>query len=215
MFEHAGLIVTLHPLLAGVAAVAWFTVLSLAIRDMTLGRLRRKAAAARAATSWCAPALAERLSRRARNRMMVKSLPEAIDLLLVCANAGMNLSNALKYVGGVVRGPLGEAIRRVSALEASGVSLVGALREVFGEGTPAPVRMFSSIVGHAHARGSPVSEVLKAQAWATRVHRKNELEGVIRTLPTRVSVCAIVFLLPSMLVLTLLPAVLMFITSRW
>lgn len=147
--------------------------------------------------------------------MSARQLPDVIDLLLVCTNAGMNLYGSLKYVAGVSPSPIGEDLNRMIAMTDAGASLSDALRALGELGRVPAIRLFGTTLARAYARGEPVSSVLRAQARVAREYRRQSVQGLIKSMPTKITLCGVVFFLPGILALTILPAVLLFLQSRW
>lgn len=229
------------PIAAGIAALAWHTLATDAVlyvypwrlrslrettKTATAGPVLRCGGAgatrrsmlcghAGAAPAW-AKGLLSRLKDSSRRKQVERAFPEVIDLMLVCVNAGMNLYSALRYVAHITRGPLGDGLKRVVYAASTGYSLREALEEeLCGPHSSPSLKFFAATLGYSYARGNPVSEVLRAQAWMTRQQRKQAMEALVRSMPTKIVVCSIVFFLPVILVMTVLPGVLMFLGSSW
>ncbi|MGE5485139.1 MAG: type II secretion system F family protein [Ignavibacteriales bacterium] len=192
---------------------------SLAGKKRVLG-LRRKGGGG-TAPAFTGPLvqLARRVSpvfREASMRRQVeRSFPEVVDLMLVCVDAGMNLPSALKYVAHVTGGPLGDDLKRSVYAASTGRGMREALKELCGPHSTPALRFFVTTIGFSYLRGNPVSEVLRAQAWMARQQRKQALEAAVRSMPTKIMVCSILFFMPPILVVTVLPGVLVFLVSRW
>ncbi|MGE5542962.1 MAG: type II secretion system F family protein [Bacillota bacterium] len=150
-----------------------------------------------------------------KRRQVERSFPEVVDLMLVCVDAGMNLPSALKYVAHVTGGPLGDDLKRSVYAASTGRGMREALKELCGPHSTPALRFFVTTIGFSYLRGNPVSEVLRAQAWIARQQRRQALEAAVRSMPTKIMVCSILFFMPPILVVTVLPGVLVFLVSRW
>ncbi|GAC1412208.1 MAG: hypothetical protein NVSMB57_07570 [Actinomycetota bacterium] len=107
-------------------------------------------------------------ARRAHGEAVRRSLPDAIDLLVVCVHAGMGLDPAFRLVAGSIDGPLSEAFD--AAIRASEVGLdrdacydafIAAASVVEAEG-------FVTALRRADRYGASISETLTAFATETR-----------------------------------------------
>ena len=156
-----------------------------------------------------------RLKIGARRRLISRSVPEMMELLSVCANAGMNLHAALAFVAENVSGPLGDELRRTVAALSTGHRMDSALRDMGQRCGEASIRLFAGALSQAYVSGSSVSEALRSYAWLARQYRRQAVEAAIQSMPTKMTVCSILFLLPPVFVMTLLPGLLMFLSSRW
>ncbi|WP_375399992.1 type II secretion system F family protein [uncultured Amnibacterium sp.] len=95
-------------------------------------------------------------------------LPTVLEFLALSVSAGESIHDALRRVAGVASGALAEEFRRVTAEVAVGVPLAVALARVADElRIPALTRSLAHIVA-ALDRGTPLAELLRAQAGDAR-----------------------------------------------
>lgn len=142
---------------------------------------------------------------RARQRRIDAQLPVAADLLAFAVTAGETPAAALDRVGTTMAGDLADEIEVVTSLQRSGAGLESSLR-VLAErtGTPSMAR-FTEGLTISLERGTPVAEVLRAQAADARADQRRALmeqagrKDVLMLLP-------VVFLiLPTLVVIALFP----------
>lgn len=112
---------------------------------------------------------------KARNAAMLIELPAVADLLSLAVSAGESPLGGLQRVSRGGGGPLREELRRVLADVRSGAALVRAL-DAFATRTPvnALARFLDGLVV-AIERGTPLADVLRAQAADVREAAKREL----------------------------------------
>jgi tight adherence protein C len=141
--------------------------------------------------------------RRARGRAVVRELPDLLDLLGICIEAGMALDPALRLAGERLGGTLGEE----TAVVLRDLSLGTQRRVAYGalvERVVAPE--LSRTVGallQAEELGAPLSRALQGQAEALRAARRQEArESAARAAPKIQLVVAMV-MVPAVLLLVL------------
>lgn len=148
------------------------------------------------------------LSKEASSRRssVEEELPVALDLAALAVMAGESVPAALARAGGVLTGPFGEELRRMTSDIRAGTSSTRALESLQRRCDIAAVDRFVQAVLIAMERGAPLSDVLRAQvedARETRRRRLLELAGhreVLMLLP-------VVFLLmPTVVLFALYPA---------
>ncbi|WP_100363691.1 type II secretion system F family protein [Diaminobutyricimonas aerilata] len=113
-------------------------------------------------------------ARRRRERM-AEELPTILEFLTLSLSAGEGIHDALARVATVGRGELAVELRRTMARVHSGVPLVEALQALAADlGLAGFSRFVDHLVG-ALERGTPLAEVLRAQAQDARDEGKREL----------------------------------------
>jgi len=155
------------------------------------------------------------LSRRVRRRQdeILKSLPNAMDLVTTCVEAGLGLDSAFAKVAERLPGPFGDELARALRDMALGRSRRDALREV-GERTGVPdVITFVNSIIHAELTGSSIGDVLRVQADQTRTRRRQRVEQIAQKIPIWMTFPLVVFLLPSLFIAILGPAAIQVLDS--
>ena len=123
--------------------------------------------------------------RRQRQHAIIKSLPDAFDLITTCVEAGLGLDAALARVAEKVEGPFAEELSRALRDIALGKSRRDALKEL-GERTGVPdLIQFTNAVIQAEAMGSSVGTVLRVQADQLRVRRRQRAEKAAYKAPVK------------------------------
>ena len=148
--------------------------------------------------------LAKRVGRRQNE--ILKSLPNALDLITTCVEAGLGLDSAFAKVGERLPGPFGDELAHALRDMALGRSRRDALREI-GERTGVPdVITFMSSIIHAETTGSSIGDVLRVQADQMRTRRRQRVEQIAQKIPIWMTFPLVVFLLPSLFIAILGPA---------
>ncbi|MEW6523096.1 MAG: type II secretion system F family protein [Bacillota bacterium] len=152
---------------------------------------------------------------RVRRRKVQTAFPGFLDLMATCANAGHSLYTSLLTVAPRVSGPLGEIFREVCQQLESGRRLWAALEYARGNAGLAEVDTFVTAMAEADALGAPIAETLRNLASLARTQRRYALEAAAATLPLKLSICTIVFFLPPVFVLLVVPNLMAFLISAW
>jgi tight adherence protein C len=149
------------------------------------------------------------LRRIAKNRQneIWKSLPNALDLMTTCVEAGLSLDFALQRVGSRYKGPLSEEIQRTLREVGLGKPRREALVDMAERiGLPDLMTFVNSIV-QAEALGTSVGQVLRVQAAQMRTRRRQRAEHVARQAPVKMVFPLVLFLMPSLFIVTIGPVV--------
>ena len=147
------------------------------------------------------------LRRVAKNRQkrIWRAMPNAIDLLTTCVEAGLSLDFALQRVSERYQGALSDEIRRMLKEVALGKTRRDALKDMADRvDVPDLMTLVNSII-QAEVLGTSVGQVLRVQAAQLRMRRRQAAEQQARRAPAKM-VFALVFLfIPSMFIVTIGP----------
>ena len=145
--------------------------------------------------------------KRRRTRML-KALPDAMDLLTTCVEAGLGIDAAMARVGEKAKEPLGEEFRIVLRTMALGRTRREALLQL-GSRTGLPeLQTFANAIVQAETMGVSVGQVLRVQAEAIRVQRKQRAEQAAMKAPVKIIIVLALFIFPAMFTIILGPAIL-------
>ncbi|MGQ1839595.1 type II secretion system F family protein [Kocuria turfanensis] len=147
------------------------------------------------------------LSRRirAREARMLAEFPAVAELMALSVGAGESAVGSLERVCRVAEGELTAEFRQVLAQTRSGAGLVHALQD-FAARTPiAPIGRFVDGIVVAIERGTPLADVLRAQAQDVRDHDKRELMEAAGRKEIAMMVPLVFFVLPLTVVFAVYP----------
>lgn len=147
-------------------------------------------------------------ARGARRKQARKGLPEALDMLVICLNAGQNFQPALaEVVGRLPEGIIKTELERVSADLRSGRTLHEALLD-FARRVPSDeVEGFCKAVIQAEKLGADVTDTLKAQSGAARQAYEAAMDERIAKLGTTLFIPILALMLPALFIVILAPAI--------
>ena len=149
--------------------------------------------------------LRQRVGRR--QEQIIKSLPDAFDLVTTCVEAGLGLDAALARVAEKVEGPFADELRRMLRDVALGKSRRDALQEL-SERTGVPdLTSFVNAVIQAEQMGSSVGTVLRVQAEQLRVRRRQRAEAQAQKAPVKMVFPLVLCIFPALFIVILGPAV--------
>lgn len=142
-----------------------------------------------------------------RQAQIVADLPDAIDLLTVCAEAGLGLDSALVQVARNTAGPLTEEFARSLQEMQIGRSRAEALHGMAARTTSQDLRAFVSAIVQAGELGIPISRVLREQAAEMRVKRRQRAEEQAQKVPVKIMVPLILCIFPALIVVIIGPGI--------
>jgi tight adherence protein C len=135
------------------------------------------------------------------------SLPDILDTLTICVEAGQGFDAALAQVARNVRGPMaGEAARVLQEMRI-GKSRSEALRAMANRTSVPELRGFASAVVHASDLGVPIGQVLREQAKEMRMRRRQRAEEQAQKVPIKILFPTLFCLFPALFVVILGPGV--------
>lgn len=150
-------------------------------------------------------------SRQAEAR---QGFPDALDMLLVCVEAGLSLAAALNRVGqeiGQAKPLLGEHFRLVALEMQAGKSREQALRNFADRIGIDEVRTLVTLLLQSEALGTSIGLSLRVHADEMRHKRLTRAEERANKLPVKMTLPLIFFILPSLLSVVMTPLIIKFI----
>jgi tight adherence protein C len=142
---------------------------------------------------------------RKRARRIDAQLPTVAELLAFAVSAGESAGSALDRIARIVRGDLGEELAAAMVDVRTGVPLETALRDLCERtGSPAVERLVDGVVVAAE-RGSPLSDVLRAQASDARALGQRQLMESAGRRDVVMLVPVVFLVLPTVVVVALFP----------
>lgn len=149
-------------------------------------------------------------ARRARSRELASDLPQLLDFLVVCQQAGLNLRGSLEKGARAVGGRLGSELRALLDTVPP-ARLLTELGERYG---CQELKVLGGALWQGELLGLPVADVLRAQAEGLREAHRRRVQAAAATAPLKLSLCTVCLFLPAVLALVLVPQLLLFL-SRW
>lgn len=160
---------------------------------------------------WRCPEIAlSRLAARRRVRLET-GIPDALDLLVICAQAGLSLDHAVEQVGAVLSCSSRDVAEEFAATAAEmRVSAVrGQALENLAQRTGLmSLRSIVAALSQSINFGTPLAEALRVLAAQMRVERLARFEERAARLPVLLTMPLMAFILPSLMIVIGTPLVL-------
>ncbi|MEP6508004.1 MAG: type II secretion system F family protein [Gemmatimonadales bacterium] len=156
-----------------------------------------------------------RLEARRQDRIK-RSLPDALDLLVVCVEAGISLDAALLRVAKdltYVHPELAGELMIVSRKTNAGMTREDALRGLWDRTGVDEVRALVASLLQSEKWGSSSSRVLRVSAETLRRKRRQYAERKAATAPLKMIVPMAIFIFPALFVVILGPAVIQIVNG--
>ncbi len=152
------------------------------------------------------------LARRIRGRQLAvqEGFPDALDMLMVCVEAGLGLDAAFSRVGAQMAVPhpiLAEHFGLISLELRAGKNREAALRNMSDRIGLPEVTSFVILLVQSDQLGTSIAQTLRVQAEDIRAKRMLRAEEKAYMLPVKLSVVLVIFMLPSMIMVVMLPAI--------
>lgn len=148
------------------------------------------------------------ISRKGRTRqeLIRKDLPETIDLMAICVQAGMGLEAAIDLASQTLPGPLGDELYRLLQEIQLGSSRRQALQMLRERTDVNELASFALALIQADATGSPIAEVLQANSARMRMLRRQTAREKAAKLPVKLLFPTLLFIFPALFVVVIGPA---------
>ena len=147
---------------------------------------------------------------RARVAKIRRGIPDALDLLVVCVEAGVALDAAMQRVARelfLVHPILADELMGMSRRIAAGMSREQALHGLYLRTGVSELRSLASHMLQSEKWGTSITTVLRLYSEQLRVQRRAAAEKRAATASTRMLIPLVIFIFPTMFVVLLGPAI--------
>ena len=155
------------------------------------------------------PSLLVRIRAERRQRELVNGFPDALDLMLVCVEAGLGLEAAFARVGMEITTShprLAEQLGAVVLELRAGRSHEDALRRMADRAGADEIRAFATLLIQSTKLGTSIAQTLRIYAAEMREKRRMRAEEKAHRLPVLISIPLVACMLPVMIGVLMLPA---------
>lgn len=153
---------------------------------------------------WLGHAIKE---RRERIRL---GLPDALDLLAICIEAGLGLDQAIVRIGREMKlsqPDLSDELLQINLEQRAGNPRIGAWRNMADRVDLESVRSFVNMLVQTERFGTPISRSLAAFSDALRVQRRQHAEEQAAKTTIKLVFPLVIFIFPEIFIVTIVPAV--------
>jgi len=149
------------------------------------------------------------ISRRQEN--MDRTVPEALDLLVICMEAGLGIDQAMARVADEIRlasPPLAEEFQIITREQRAGKQRLDAWRSMAERVNLESVSQLVSMLVQTERFGTPIAHALGQFADSLRMRRSQAAEEIAARSGGKLLFPLVLFIFPSIFVVTIGPAVL-------
>jgi tight adherence protein C len=163
------------------------------------------------AAAWLVPVgFVDGMVRRRQERIR-RAIPDGLDLLLVCVEAGSSVESAIQRVGRdmiavypELAGELAVVVRKTKA----GVPRAEALRGLYARTGVDELRLIGASIVQSERWGTSIAKVLRVSAETLRRKRKQSAERHASMAPIKMTIPLVAMILPALFVTLLGPSLL-------
>ena len=155
------------------------------------------------------PHLWLRLKIAKRKNKIFEGIPDALDLMVVCVEAGMGLDSAMSRVGeemSLSNKPLSDEFKLYNLEMRAGTSRKEALRNLAMRTDLEEVRSLVTLLIQADKFGTSIAQSLRVYSDSFRTKRFQRAEELAATLPVKLIFPLILFIVPAFFVVLVGPA---------
>lgn len=149
-------------------------------------------------------------ARAKRYQALRKGLPDALDLMMICAESGLSLAAALDRVArelARVCPELAEEFGMTSVELGFLPDRAAALSHLYVRAALPEIRGFVNVIAQTEKYGTPIAQALRVLSKEYRMQRMLRAEQKAARLPALMTVPMIVFILPTLFIIVMAPAV--------
>lgn len=164
-----------------------------------------------AATGFLLPDVVVILRKRRRRREIFEAFPEALDLMVVCVEAGLALDAAIAKVAaemGRSSPELGDELHLTTLELRAGVTREAALRNLAARTGVEDIDALVAMLIQSDRFGTSVAESLRIHADGMRTKRMLRAEEAAQKLPVKLVFPVVFLIFPSLFLVLLGPAIL-------
>lgn len=142
-----------------------------------------------------------------RQKSIARALPDALDMISICVDAGLGFEAAIQKVAFQWDNDLALEMRRIIHEIRMGVTRSDALRHLADRTGVADVANFVAVLIQADQLGIAIRTVLHTQAEQMRVRRRQRAQEAAQKAPLKMLFPLTIFIFPAMFAVILGPAI--------
>ena len=144
---------------------------------------------------------------RKRKKEITRALPDALDMLTICVDAGAGFDSAMLKISEKWHNAIATELGKVVAEIRIGITRREALQNMVRRTDVADVATFVAVLVQSEQFGLSISDVLHTQSEQMRVKRWQRVEEEVRKVPIKLLFPLVFMIFPAMLAVTIGPAV--------
>ncbi|HVP05449.1 MAG TPA: type II secretion system F family protein [Dehalococcoidia bacterium] len=143
---------------------------------------------------------------KAKQKLVLKALPDALDLITTCVEAGLGLDAALQRVADNSEGPFAEELTKMLRDVSMGKLRREAMQELGERIGVEELTNFINAIIQAEQLGVGIAQVLRVQSDQMRTARRQRAEKAAHEAPIKMLFPLVLFIFPAFLMVILGPA---------
>jgi len=147
--------------------------------------------------------------RRAYQRNLRQAVPDLFDFVLICVEAGQSIDMAFLYAARELQDihpEMSAALANLNETLAAGGTREQAFSALAHETGNEDLRQFGTMILQSTRMGTPIAQGLRVFGADLRDRRVREIEEKANSLPTKITLCTMLFTVPPLLIVLLAPA---------
>ncbi|MFZ5869252.1 MAG: type II secretion system F family protein [Actinomycetota bacterium] len=148
-----------------------------------------------------------------RQELIRRSLPDALDMLTVCVEAGLGFDAAMLQVSRNTNGPISGEFSRVLQEIQIGKTRADAFQDLATRTNVDELRTFVAAIVQADRLGIPIANVLREQSKEMRLIRRQRAEEKAQKVPVKILFPLIFCIFPALFVVIIGPGVIRMIEA--
>lgn len=144
-----------------------------------------------------------------RQKDLNRMLPDAMDLIVICVEAGLSMDQAINRVGqeiGVSSPNLAKELVQTGLEIEAGVGRADAFRKLALRTGIEDLRILAAMIIQSEQFGTSIAKSLRLQSSTMRLRRMQKVEEQAAKIPSKMTVPLIIFILPAMFSVLMGPA---------
>ena len=146
----------------------------------------------------------------ARKEEITNGFPDALDMMLVCVEAGQSMDQAIIRVASEIRASypsLADEFEIVAHEMKAGKDKSSVLNDMSERAGVQDVASFVTVLNQSQAFGTPISDALRVYAGEMRDKRVMRAEEAANKLPTKMTLATMMLTVPPLLIILVGPSV--------
>ena len=149
-----------------------------------------------------------------REKKILRELPNALEILSLCSEAGLSLEQAMdQYLKNAKAGPFKEELRRILEQTRSGSNRKNALESAAAKLDLTDFALFATSLIQAERFGTGVAKTLRQLSLTMRDKQSQRAEKAVQEMPVKMLIPLILFIMPVTFLIIFGPILLQFFHS--
>lgn len=148
-----------------------------------------------------------------RKKLVLKQLPEMLDLICVSVQAGLSFDGALAKVTEHLKGPLVDECQKMLQEIRMGITRRQALINLSERCKLQEISLFTASIIQSDRLGVALSRTLIIQSENMRERRKQNVKAMALKAPVKIIIPLVLFIFPAIFIVALVPSILTMLAS--